>query len=131
MMNFYQAEYIFYIDGKKFNCNSWTVLADSSTIDELTKWSGNTFESLWQFYEKYPLTIPANRWLRGIFQKKRRIEFFRKIKTWVDDGSLREWKFVAKYEVTTAYMSDLKRFKVDDVIQYYKDRNMNTIPMEV
>ena len=131
MMNFYQANHIFYIDGKEVANQSWTFLADSSTIDDEIEWSGNTFESLWQFYEKYPLTIPANRWLHGIFQKKRRIEFFRNIKTWVDDGSLREWKFVAKYEVTTAYMDDLKRSKIDDVIQYYKDRNMNTIPMEV
>ena len=89
--------------------------------------SGNTFESLWNYLGtgEHNLAIPANTWTRAFWSNKRRIEFFTKTKTWIDNGTEREWElYFEPDEKTKVSMGQILDFEEDRVTKYLKERGL-------
>lgn len=129
MMNVYKRVITFKIDGKVTRTLSWVVLIDDEEVNTEKKIeaSGNTFESLWNYLGtgKHNLAIPANTWIRAFWSNKRRIEFFTKTKTWVDNGTEREWElYFEPDEKTKVSMGQILDFEEDRVVKYLKERGL-------
>ena len=133
MMNAYTRVMEFVIDGKVVRDYSWTILADDKeaktevTIDGC----GRTFDSLWEYCGQPGkcLNVPCNRWESALWSKKRRIEFFPNIKTWIDNGTEREWEVRYIDVLDTISMDALLQKDADKVIQYFKDRGLTACPL--
>lgn len=129
MMNTYKRVITFKIDGEITRTLSWVVLIDDEEVNTEKKIeaSGNTFESLWNYLGtgKHNLAIPANTWTRAFWSNKRRIEFFTKTKTWVDNGVEREWElYFEPDEKTKVSMGQILDFEEDRVVKYLKERGL-------
>lgn len=129
MMNVYKRVITFKIDGKVTRTLSWVVLIDDEEVNTEKKIeaSGNTFESLWNYLGtgKHNLAIPANTWTRAFWSNKRRIEFFTKTKTWIDNGVEREWElYFEPDEKTKVSMGQILDFEEDRVTKYLKERGL-------
>lgn len=129
MMNTYRRNITFKIDGKITRTLSWVVLIDDDEVNTEKKIeaNGNTFESLWNYLGtgKHNLAIPANTWTRAFWSNKRRIEFFTKTKTWVDNGVEREWElYFEPDEKTKVSMGQILDFEEDRVVKYLKERGL-------
>lgn len=129
MMNTYRRNITFKIDGKITRTLSWVVLIDDEEVNTEKKIeaNGNTFESLWNYLGtgKHNLAIPANTWTRAFWSNKRRIEFFTKTKTWVDNGVEREWElYFEPDEKTKVSMGQILDFEEDRVVKYLKERGL-------
>ena len=129
MMNVYKRVITFKIDGKVTRTLSWVVLIDDEEVntEKKVEASGNTFESLWNYLGtgKHNLAIPANTWTRAFWSNKRRIEFFTKTKTWVDNGVEREWElYFEPDEKTKVSMGQILDFEEDRVVKYLKERGL-------
>ena len=129
MMNTYKRAITFKIDGEITRTLSWVVLIDDEEVNTEKKIeaSGNTFESLWNYLGtgKHNLAIPANTWTRAFWSNKRRIEFFTKTKTWVDNGVEREWElYFEPDEKTKVSMGQILDFEEDRVVKYLKERGL-------
>lgn len=129
MMNTYRRNITFKIDGKITRTLSWVVLIDDEEVNTEKKIeaNGNTFESLWNYLGtgKHNLAIPANTWTRAFWSNKRRIEFFTKTKTWIDNGTEREWKlYFEPDEKTKVSMGQILDFEEDRVTKYLKERGL-------
>lgn len=129
MMNTHTRDIKIYLGDEVIgSCYDICLLDDSEAINkELT---GNTFEGLWEVLNDFSwIYLLCGRWERGIFSKKRRIEPWHgaDFKTWKEDGSTREWKLVWKEEKCSCKMEQFKKFDVEKVIQYFKEREINTI----
>ena len=129
MMNVYKRVITFKIDGKVTRTLSWVVLIDDEEVNTEKKIeaNGNTFESLWNYLGtgKHNLAIPANTWTRAFWSNKRRIEFFTKTKTWVDNGTEREWElYFEPDEKTKVSMGQILDFEEDRVVKYLKERGL-------
>ena len=129
MMNVYKRVITFKIDGKVTRTLSWVVLIDDEEVNTEKKIeaNGNTFESLWNYLGtgKHNLAIPANTWTRAFWSNKRRIEFFTKTKTWVDNGVEREWElYFEPDEKTKVSMGQILDFEEDRVVKYLKERGL-------
>lgn len=97
-------------------------------IEAKTTLNGKSFQSFWDLMYEYGLVIPANRWKRGIFSKKRRIEFIcGYAKTWIDDGSEREWTLETEIVEIHPKMSELMKMDAELFIEYLKERGINKI----
>ena len=129
MMNTYTRTIEFKIDGKTTRTHSWLVLLtdEEVNIEKKVEANGNTFESLWNYIRtgKHNLAIPANTWIRAFWSNKRRIEFFTKTKTWVDNGTEREWElcFTPDKKVKVS-MKQILDFEADKVEKYLKERDL-------
>ena len=129
MMNTYKRAITFKIDGEITRTLSWVVLIDDEEVNTQKKIeaNGNTFESLWNYLGtgKHNLAIPANTWTRAFWSNKRRIEFFTKTKTWIDNGTEREWElYFAPDEKTKVSMGQILDFEEDRVTKYLKERGL-------
>lgn len=128
-MNTYLRTLIFKIDNKEYIIGTKTILVNEE--EELLKKdiiaNGKTFESLWTTMNDYGLAIPANRWDKTFFSKKRKIEFFKCIKTWIDNGIEREWELYRYDKPIKLSMEELMKFNSDDVIQYLTERKMKLL----
>ena len=129
MMNTYKRVITFKIDGKITRTLSWVVLIDDEEVNTEKKIeaNGNTFESLWNYLGtgKHNLAIPANTWTRAFWSNKRRIEFFTKTKTWIDNGTEREWElYFEPDEKTKVSMGQILDFEEDRVVKYLKERGL-------
>lgn len=126
MMNTYLRTMEFEIDGKVVKTESWTILIDENEaiLSGKTKGEGRTFDSLWDFMYEHGLIIPGNGWTRAFWSNKRRIEFFIKVKTWVDNGTERPWKVTYIDEPYRVTMERLLKFDSDDVVKYLNERNL-------
>ena len=129
MMNVYKRVITFKIDGEVTRTLSWVVLIDDEEVNTEKKIeaSGNTFESLWNYLGtgKHNLAIPANTWTRAFWSNKRRIEFFTKTKTWIDNGTEREWElYFEPDEKTKVSMGQILDFEEDRVVKYLKERGL-------
>lgn len=129
MMNTYRRNITFKIDGKITRTLSWIVLIDDEEVNTEKKIeaNGNTFESLWNYLGtgKHNLAIPANTWTRAFWSNKRRIEFFTKTKTWIDNGTEREWElYFEPDEKTKVSMGQILDFEEDRVTKYLKERGL-------
>lgn len=129
MMNTYRRNITFKIDGEVTRSLSWVVLIDDEEVNTEKKIeaSGNTFESLWNYLGtgKHNLAIPANTWTRAFWSNKRRIEFFTKTKTWIDNGTEREWElYFEPDEKTKVSMGQILDFEEDRVVKYLKERGL-------
>lgn len=129
MMNVYKRVITFKIDGKVTRTLSWVVLIDDEEVNTEKKIeaNGNTFESLWNYLGtgKHNLAIPANTWTRAFWSNKRRIEFFTKTKTWIDNGIEREWElYFEPDEKTKVSMGQILDFEEDRVVKYLKERGL-------
>ena len=129
MMNTYKRVITFKIDGEVTRTLSWVVLIDDEEVNTEKKIeaNGNTFESLWNYLGtgKHNLAIPANTWTRAFWSNKRRIEFFTKTKTWVDNGTEREWElYFEPDEKTKVSMGQILDFEEDRVVKYLKERGL-------
>lgn len=128
MMNTYLRTSKFTIDGVLTKVESWYVLIDDSKANKEIKVLGNgkTFESLWSFMTTSGdgILIPGNAWLRAFWSKKRRIEFFTKTKTWVDDGIEREWELSIIDEPAEVSMERLYKFDSEKVVKYLVERGL-------
>ena len=126
MMNTYLRTMEFEIDNKVVKTENWVVLMDESEASLNSKiiGKGKTFDSLWDFMNEHGLTIPGNRWTRAFWSNKRRIEFFVRVKTWVDNGIERPWKVTYIDEPHKVTMERLLKFKSDDVVKYLNERNL-------
>lgn len=128
-MNTYLRTIIFKIDNKEYFIGTKTILINEE--EELLKKeivaNGKTFESLWTAMNTYGLAIPANRWDKTFFSKRRRIEFFRSIKVWIDNGIEREWELYRYDKPIKLSMEELMKFDSDDVIQYLTERKMKLL----
>lgn len=127
MMNTYLRTETFEIDGVIARENSWVVLLDDTEAwtETYVSGEGHTFDSLWNYMDRYGLAVPANRWYRALWSKKRRIEFFTKTKTWVDNGTERQWKETYIDEPYKVSMERLLQFDADKVAQYLNERNLS------
>lgn len=129
MMNTYKRAITFKIDGEITRTLSWVVLIDDEEVNTEKKIeaNGNTFESLWNYLGagEHNLAIPANTWTRAFWSNKRRIEFFTKTKTWVDNGVEREWElYFEPDEKTKVSMGQILDFEEDRVTKYLKERGL-------
>lgn len=129
MMNVYKRVITFKIDGEITRTLSWVVLIDDEEVNTEKKIeaNGNTFESLWNYLGtgKHNLAIPANTWTRAFWSNKRRIEFFTKTKTWIDNGTEREWElYFEPDEKTKVSMGQILDFEEDKVTKYLKERGL-------
>lgn len=129
MMNTYRRNITFKIDGKITRTLSWVVLIDDEEVNAEKKIeaNGNTFESLWNYLGtgKHNLAIPANTWTRAFWSNKRRIEFFTKTKTWIDNGVEREWElYFEPDEKVKVSMGQILDFEEDRVVKYLKERGL-------
>ena len=90
MMNVYLRTLNFSIDNKIVKTECWEVLIDDkdALIEKIIDGQGTTFDSLWDYMgTAYKgLNVPANRWERAFWSKKRRIELY-----WVWNGKVL-WK---------------------------------------
>jgi hypothetical protein len=128
-MNTYKRVITFKIDGEITRTLSWVVLIDDEEVNTEKKIeaNGNTFESLWNYLGtgKHNLAIPANTWTRAFWSNKRRIEFFTKTKTWIDNGTEREWElYFEPDEKTKVSMGQILDFEEDRVTKYLKERGL-------
>jgi hypothetical protein len=128
-MNTYKRVITFKIDGEITRSLSWVVLIDDEEVNTEKKIeaNGNTFESLWNYLGtgKHNLAIPANTWTRAFWSNKRRIEFFTKTKTWIDNGTEREWElYFEPDEKTKVSMGQILDFEEDRVTKYLKERGL-------
>jgi hypothetical protein len=128
-MNTYKRVITFKIDGKITRTLSWVVLIEDEEVNTEKKIeaNGNTFESLWNYLGtgKHNLAIPANTWTRAFWSNKRRIEFFTKTKTWIDNGTEREWElYFEPDEKTKVSMGQILDFEEDRVTKYLKERGL-------
>lgn len=128
-MNTYLRTLIFKIDNKEYNMGTATFLIneDKALLKKDIVANGKTFESLWTTMNTYGLRIPANRWDKTFFSKRRRIEFFRGIKVWIDNGIEREWELYHYDKPIKLSMEELMKFDSDDVIQYLTERKMKLL----
>ena len=128
MLKTYLTRYTLTINGDKYVTNTRRPII--AREPEFKEFKGNTFASFWELFQIYGLIIPGNCWTRGIFSKKRRIEFFDSycvFDTWIDNGKEREWSFtVEDYEYETT-MKELMECEADLVIEYLKERGINKI----
>ena len=127
MRNTYLRTETFEIDGVIASENSWVVLLDDTDAwtDTYVSGEGCTFDSLWNYMDGHGLSVPANRWNRAFWSKKRRIEFFTKTKTWIDNGTERQWKETYIDEPYKVSMERLLKFDADKVAQYLNERNLS------
>lgn len=127
MMNTYLRTVRFEIDGKIIRSNESLILIDESTaqLGERIEATGSTFDSLWDYiHDRDGYPVPANCWTRALWSNKRRIEFFYDAKTWVDNGTERVWKITTVEQPYTVSMTRLLEFDAEDVIQYFRERNL-------
>lgn len=128
MMNTYLRVMEFEIDGKVARTESWVILVDEkdAALETVIDGHGKTFASLWDYMgTAYKgLNVPANRWERAFWSKKRRIEFFTKTKTWIDNGTERPWSVMYIDEPYKVSMERLMKFDADKVAQYLTERNL-------
>ena len=128
MMNVYLRVLNFSIDNKIVKTECHEILIDDKDVltEEIIDGQGTTFDSLWDYMgTAYKgLNVPANRWERAFWSKKRRIEFFVKAKTWIDNGTERPWKITMYDKPYSISMSRLMKFDADKVAQYLVERNL-------
>lgn len=128
MMNTYLRTMEFVIDGKVARAESFEILVDDSEAQKsiCIDGEGTTFDSLWDYMgTAYKgLNVPANRWTRVFWSNKRRIEFFSKTKTWIDDGTERAWAVRYYDEPYQMSMERVLKFKFDKVVKYLQERNL-------
>lgn len=129
MMNTYLRTVTFTIDGVETREESFSILVDETKaqLEMQIDGQGKTFESLWNYMEQLykGLNIPANRWIRALWSNKRRIEFFTKTKTWIDNEVEREWSVTYKDEPYTMSMERLLKFNSEKVAQYLVERGLS------
>lgn len=130
MLKTYYTRYILTINGEKYITSTRRpIILDEDKI-AIQEFCGKTFQSFWDLFKDYGLILPGNCWMRGIFSKKRRIEFFDNycdFKTWIDDGEEREWSFKVEDIECEVSMKELLECKSDLVIEYLKERGINKI----
>ena len=126
MMNTYLRVMEFEIDGKVARTESWVVLIDDkdAMLEVVVDGHGKTFDSLWDYMMDNGLIVPANRWERAFWFNKRRIEFFTKTKTWIDNGTERPWSVMYIDQPHSVSMERLMKFDADKVTQYLTERNL-------
>lgn len=130
MLKTYYTRYTLTINGEVYTTHTRrpVILREENVITK--EFSGKTFQSFWEIFPEYGIIIPGNTWLRGLFSKKRRIEFFDSycnFKTWVDNGEEREWSFKIEDFECEVSMKELLECKSDLVIEYLKERGINKI----
>lgn len=133
MLKIYKTRYTLRMEKEREE--KWVFWSDPFILEEekaeanrFTKNFGDTFDSFWEAYEKYGLMLPCNRWMRGLFSKKRRIEFFwNYAPTWVDNGEKRKWLIEEEFFDVEISMKELMKLKSDSVIEYLKERGINKI----
>lgn len=102
------------------------ILEESEILNK--EWRGKTFQGFWDISRELGLLAPCNHWLRALWSKKRRIEFFTPIfKTWIDNGEEREWLVKMEDVETTLTMEKLMKCDANLVIQYLKERGIEKI----
>ena len=126
MMNTYLRVMEFEIDGKIARTESWVVLIDDkdAMLEVVVDGHGKTFNSLWDYMMDNGLIVPANRWERAFWSNKRRIEFFTKTKTWIDNGTERPWSVMYIDQPHLVSMERLMKFDADKVTKYLTERNL-------
>ena len=128
MLEIFERTQVFKIDEVEIRKEHWIVLKEEKDafLEEEVQDCGNTFDSLWNYMDRpyCAFNIPGNRWYRALWSKKRRIEFFTKTKTWVDDGTKREWSISLKDKPAKISMEKLLKLDSDKVIQYLSERNI-------
>lgn len=134
MLKIYRTRYTLRME--KERDEKWVFWTDPFILEEsdaemnrFAKQSGDTFESFWEVYKRYGLMLPCNTWMRGIFSKKRRIEFFFDYApTWVDNGEKRKWTIEEELIEIQLSMEQLMKIKpADKVIEYLKERGIEKI----
>lgn len=126
MMNTYLRVMEFEIDGKVTKTESWVILVDEkdAKLETVIDGHGKTFDSLWDYMTENGLIIPANRWERTFWSKKRNIKFLTKTKTWFDDETERPWSVMYIDQPHSVSMEKLMKFDADKVTQYLTERNL-------
>ena len=129
MMNVYTREIKIYLEDEVIGSCCDYILKDESEVinDEI---SGNNFAKLWDTLNDLSdiVYLYCTRWKGSLFSNKRRIEpYGRDFKTWKEDGSTREWKVVWTEEKSSCKLEQFKKFDVEKVIQYFKEREINSI----
>lgn len=130
MLKTYYTKYTLTINGEEYITNTRRPIILNEKDVAIKEFSGKTFQSFCEMFPNYGLIIPGNSWMRGIFSKKRRIEFFNtycNFKTWIDNGEEREWSFKIEDIECEVSMNQLLECKSDLVIEYLKERGINKI----
>lgn len=125
MLKVYTAKYTFEIDGEVKHIQTTTPYLKEEVADPIQILEGNTFESLWQIMTdgRYALFTPGNCWKKGLFSKKRRIEFFTsKTKAWAENGAERNWRLTIEEKITKVSMVELAKLDEEQVMEYLKGK---------
>jgi hypothetical protein len=127
-MNTYLRVMEFEIDGEVARTESWFILTDEkdAALETVVDGYGKTFASLWDYMgtDGKGLNVPANRWEKVFWSKKRRIEFFTETKTWIDNGTERPWSVMYIDKLHSVSMERLMKFDADKVAKYLTERNL-------
>ena len=129
MMNVYTRDIKIYLEDEVIGSCYDYILEDESEIMN-NEISGNSFAGLWDVLKDFSwIYLFCARREKGLFSNKRRIEPWKDgdFKTWKEDGSTREWKVVCKEEKCSCKLEQFKNFNVEKVIQYFKERGINSI----
>lgn len=130
MMKVYKRDVKIYLENKVIGSYIDLVLQKESEAKEY-EISGDSFSRLWDVLNDFSwIYLECARWERGLFfSNKRRIEPWHggDFKTWKEDGSTREWKVVWKEEKCSCKLEQFKHFDAEKVIQYFKERGINSI----
>lgn len=130
MMNVYRRNIKIYLEDKVIGSYVDLVLQKDSESKEY-EISGNSFAEFWNVLTDFSwIYLECARWERGpFFSKKRRIEPWHGgyFKTWKEDGSTREWKLIWTEEKCSCKLEAFKKFDTEKVIQYFKERGINSI----
>lgn len=128
-MNVYTRDIKIYLEGKVIGGCCGYILENESDIINIER-SGNNFAGLWDVLNDFNwINLLCTRWEKSLFSNKRRIEPWHGggFKTWKEDGSTREWKVVWKEEKCSCKLEQFKNFDTEKVIQYFKERGINSI----
>ncbi len=130
MLKTYITTYEFFIDEKRIKSISTSKYLEEEHEPKAEMIGGNTFASLWEKMKdkEYHPFIPANRWERAFWSKKRRIEFFEKgVKTWKDNGELRQWAIVLTEREVPATFSEILHNNSELVTQYLIENGLEIV----
>lgn len=130
MLKTYITTYEFFIDEKRIESITTNKYLEEEHESKAEMIGGNTFDSLCEKMvdKEYNTLIPANRWERALWSKKRRIEFFeRGVKTWKDNGELRQWAMVITEREVPATFSEILHNNSELVTQYLVENGLEIV----
>jgi hypothetical protein len=126
MLKPYTIIYKFFYNNKIIQSHICTKLLNEP--HEEVNHYGADFEGLWKLANEKPVFIPI--FTFETKKGKRYMQFWDAIFSRITEKNCKPWRFVISCYETTLSMDELMKFETEDVIQYLKERGMNTCPLK-